>query len=107
MTIYATERSLTSSVTPEYAYRADNSGIWKLSWLSDRSLNRMQALAGMELDELLSSLDLVDDEDAYRHIADHAASLGMDWWDVVVRRGTGLSAACADTVGGGCHRPRS
>jgi len=55
--------SMTSEVSPERAARESRAGprCWRLSWLPDRWLSRTQALAGMELDALISEMDSVDD----------------------------------------------
>lgn len=55
--------SMTSEVSPERASRESRAGprCWRLSWLPDRWLSRKQALAGMELDALISEPDTVDD----------------------------------------------
>ncbi|MFI7004571.1 hypothetical protein [Nocardia sp. NPDC050175] len=62
MTIYENSRSMTSSTTPEWAWRVarHEEPAWRLSWLPHR-LSREQARAGMELDELLSRRDLATD----------------------------------------------
>ncbi|MFG1793459.1 hypothetical protein [Nocardia sp. NPDC049149] len=55
MTIYENSRAMTSSDTPEWAWRVagHEASAWRLSWLPHR-LSHEQARAGMELDELLS-----------------------------------------------------
>ncbi|MFQ6396350.1 hypothetical protein ACLMAJ_23105 [Nocardia sp. KC 131] len=64
MTIYESSRSMTSSVTPEWAWRAgQEEPAWRLSWLPN-PLTREQALAGMELQEILSHPDLASDPTA-------------------------------------------
>ncbi|MBH0779528.1 hypothetical protein [Nocardia bovistercoris] len=86
MTVYATPWTMTSDRSPEYAYRRDGSGArdWRLSWFADRRLTREQAVAGLELDELVSNPDLVADAVAHAAIADRADVLGIDWRDAVV-----------------------
>ncbi|MFD0360069.1 hypothetical protein ACFQZZ_01220 [Nocardia sp. GCM10030253] len=65
MTIYESSRSMTSSVTPEWAWRAGpEEPAWRLSWLPN-PLTREQALAGMELQEILSRPDLASDPTAH------------------------------------------
>ncbi|MET7772251.1 hypothetical protein [Nocardia sp. NPDC005366] len=81
MTIHATTWMMTSDRSPEYACREPPPAhrIWCLSWLPDLFLLREQALAGMELDELLSDPDLIHDGIAHAAIADRADVLGIDW----------------------------
>ncbi|GAA5051155.1 hypothetical protein [Nocardia callitridis] len=80
MTVYTTEWTMTSDITPETAYR-DLEGAapdtWRLSWLSDRRLTRAQALAGMELDELFSDPDGVHDRMVQAQLDIRADQLGM------------------------------
>jgi hypothetical protein len=56
--IYECSRSMTSSRTPEWAWRTvgDQEPAWRLSWLLNQ-LTREQARAGMELQELLTHPD--------------------------------------------------
>ncbi len=79
MSIETTDWSMTSDRTPEYAWRETDEGMahWRLSWLPGQRLSHLQALAGMELDELLSDPDAVHDEDTYQEVADYAAALGV------------------------------
>ncbi|MEV0296439.1 hypothetical protein [Nocardia sp. NPDC050710] len=81
MTVEATEWTMISDVSPEYAYRDAGTGdaVWRLSWLPDRRLTREQALAGMELDELLSDLSIVHDRIAHAQAASRADTLGIMW----------------------------
>ncbi|WP_228000535.1 hypothetical protein [Nocardia australiensis] len=73
MTIYESSRSMTSSVTPEWAWRADrDEPAWQLSWLP-KQLTREQALAGMQLQEILSRPDPASDPDAHAQ----AGALGI------------------------------
>ncbi|GAB2659851.1 hypothetical protein [Nocardia goodfellowii] len=58
MTIYASSRHMTSSVTPDWAWRPSRFAAepaWRLSWEPDSSVlyTREQARAAMELRELL------------------------------------------------------
>ncbi|WP_225732176.1 MULTISPECIES: hypothetical protein [unclassified Nocardia] len=79
MTLYTTESTIISDITPEWAAR-DTPGAdraWRLSWLPDRRLTREQATAGMELDELLSDPDRVHDRMQLARIDDCADRLGL------------------------------
>ncbi|MFI6169832.1 hypothetical protein ACIBCN_23840 [Nocardia sp. NPDC051052] len=62
VTIYENSRSMTSSSTPEWAWRVAGRAepAWRLSWLPHR-LSHEQARAGMELDELLGRQGLAAD----------------------------------------------
>lgn len=77
MTIYQSSRSMTSSSTPEWAWRiaGREEPAWQLSWLSIW-LTREQALAGMELAEILGRPDLALDRSAQRRAAALADQLG-------------------------------
>ncbi|WP_187703018.1 hypothetical protein [Nocardia yunnanensis] len=75
MTIEITTRRMSSDVSPEYAART--AGHWRLSWLPWRRLSLAQALAGMQLDELLSDPTVVDDAQAQAQAAAYAARLGI------------------------------
>lgn len=94
MTVYATPWTMTSDRTPEYAFRRDGSerSDWQLSWFADRRLTREQALAGLELDELVSNPDLIEDAVAHAAIADRADVLGIDWQDAIVLLARGMIA---------------
>ncbi|MCP2292614.1 hypothetical protein ACFYT3_33280 [Nocardia amikacinitolerans] len=76
MTIHTTAWTMISDLSPESAYR-DGADLWRLSWLPGRTLSREQALAGMELDELLSDPDMVHDRIAHAHAAERADRLGI------------------------------
>ncbi|WP_019928442.1 hypothetical protein [Nocardia sp. BMG111209] len=79
MTLYTTDWSISSDITPERAFRIsrDTAKAWQLSWLDGRMLTRDQAIIGMELDELLSDPDRVDDRAQLSRIDDHAGRLGI------------------------------
>ncbi|WP_433715778.1 hypothetical protein ACQP2U_18430 [Nocardia sp. CA-084685] len=79
MTVDATDWTMISDITPESAYRQNRSGaaVWRLSWLPDRLLTREQALAGMELDEILSDPDIVHDRHAHADAAILAGRVGI------------------------------
>jgi len=79
MNIHATDWTMTSDITPEWAYRiADGVGpVWRLTWLPDRRLSREQALAGMELDEILSAPAAVNDRLADAQSRTRADRLGI------------------------------
>ncbi|MFC9434201.1 hypothetical protein [Nocardia sp. NPDC057030] len=77
MTIYANSRSMTSSVTVEWAWRAARSEpSWRLSWLPHR-LTLEQARAGMELAELLGRPDSVPGNREQARADALAGSLGL------------------------------
>ncbi|MFB8275510.1 hypothetical protein [Nocardia colli] len=77
MTIYANSRSMTSSVTVEWAWRAARSEPgWRLSWLPHH-LTREQARAGMELAELLGRTDSVADNREQARADALAGALGL------------------------------
>ncbi|MEV0032623.1 hypothetical protein [Nocardia sp. NPDC050793] len=79
MTIHTTEWTMISDLTPESAYRDGelSADTWRLSWLPGRTLSREQALAGMELDELLSDPDMVHDRMTHARAAERADRLGI------------------------------
>jgi len=79
MTLYRTEWSIGSDLTPEWAFRTVGDGAepWRLSWLRERPLSREQAIAGMELDELLSDPERVHDRAHLARIDDCADRLGL------------------------------
>lgn len=86
MTIETTDWAMISDRTPEHAFRVDGAGaaVWRLSWLPEHRLTREQALAGMELDELLSDPAAVHDESAQRGVADRATALGVRYEQAVI-----------------------
>ncbi|MBF6353862.1 hypothetical protein IU449_04745 [Nocardia higoensis] len=79
--------SMTSEVSPERAARESRAGprCWRLSWLPDRWLSRRQALAGMELDVLVSEPDLVDDRIVFAMMETRADLLGIPVQDALIR----------------------
>ncbi|MEV4237691.1 hypothetical protein AB0J47_21220 [Nocardia sp. NPDC049737] len=86
MTVDTTNWTMISDITPESAYRQIGSGaaVWRLSWLPDRLLTREQALAGMELDEILSDPDIVHDRHAHADAAILAGRVGIIWEQAVI-----------------------
>lgn len=86
MTVDTTDWTMISDITPESAYRQTGSGaaVWRLSWLPDRLLTREQALAGMELDEILSDPDIVHDRHAHADAAVLAGRVGIIWEQAVI-----------------------
>lgn len=77
MTIYANSRSMTSSVTVEWAWRAARSEpAWRLSWLPHR-LTHEQARAGMELAELLGRSNPITGDQEQARADALAGSLGL------------------------------
>ncbi|MGN2641165.1 hypothetical protein ACTD5D_34385 [Nocardia takedensis] len=81
MSIHATDWTITSETTPEWAYRVTegDGDVWRLTWLPDRSLTREQAMAGMEFDEIVSVLGSVDDRFAQATARRCADRLGILW----------------------------
>ncbi|MGX1777177.1 hypothetical protein ACWIGW_34075 [Nocardia brasiliensis] len=78
MTVHITFWTMTSDITPEWAYReADGTDRWRLSWLPDRLLSAEQAQLGMELDELLSDLSAVHDRAVQDRIDVCAEQIGI------------------------------
>ncbi|MBF6098657.1 hypothetical protein [Nocardia cyriacigeorgica] len=94
MTIYATDWSMTSDITPETAHRVPGDFLmpWRLSWLPDRRLSAEQARAGMELDEIVSDPALVYDQAALARGAHCAGMLGLLWEHAIVLLSKRLSA---------------
>ena|SRR6266568_3141172 len=79
MTLYSTEWTISSDVTPERAFRIsrESANTWQLSWLDGRMLTRDQAIIGMELDELLSDPERVYDRSHMSRVDDRAGRLGI------------------------------
>ncbi|MFI5783922.1 hypothetical protein [Nocardia sp. NPDC051570] len=110
MTLYATDWSITSDITPEWAVRVSRDGalVWRLSWLPGLLLTHGQAAVGMKLDELLSVPDgvydrrlLVEADACAGHIGLTRASVVMllvqrvaaqlrDAWTTAAERGAAL-----------------
>ncbi|MEV5839154.1 hypothetical protein [Nocardia sp. NPDC052112] len=109
MTVKATEWTMISDISPESAYRETGSeaAVWRLSWLPDRRLNREQAMAGMELDEILSDPDIVHDRHAHADAAVLAGTVGIIWEQAVIllskriiaRLDQGLDEASCEATG--------
>lgn len=75
--IYESSRSITSSLTPEWARRSAD-GVepaWELSWRPEHRLTREQAREAMELTQILS--DPHGGEAGELRAADIAARLGI------------------------------
>ncbi|WP_227983946.1 hypothetical protein [Nocardia spumae] len=86
MTLHLTDWEITSDTSPESALRLpDASGHWMLTWLPGELLTREQALSGMVVDEILSDPALVDDLAALDLAGLHAAELGIDVEDAIIR----------------------
>ncbi|MET7772253.1 hypothetical protein [Nocardia sp. NPDC005366] len=81
-------------MTPESAHRTTDSDeeVWRLSWLPDRPLTRQQALAGMEMDEMLSDPDRVNDPGVHAAVDTRAAALGLSAEQVVILLATRILA---------------
>ncbi|MEV0296440.1 hypothetical protein [Nocardia sp. NPDC050710] len=79
MTIFVTDWSMTSDVTHESAQRVAEKWLksWRLSWLPDRLLTREQALAGMDLAEIVSTQTYRHDRSAHIRAVHCAGQLGI------------------------------
>ncbi|MEV0032624.1 hypothetical protein [Nocardia sp. NPDC050793] len=79
MTIYVTDWSMTSDCTNESAQRVADKWpkSWRLSWLPDRLLTREQALAGMDLAEIVSTQTYRHDRLAHLRAVHYAGQLGI------------------------------
>ncbi|MGV9674254.1 hypothetical protein ACWDSJ_03145 [Nocardia sp. NPDC003482] len=84
MTIFRGGQRMTSDRSPEYAYRVPGSRAWRLSWLPGHEVSEARALAGMELDELISDPGGVDEPAVLAMIHERAAVLGVEYADVVL-----------------------
>ncbi|MGY4101224.1 hypothetical protein ACW2Q0_16940 [Nocardia sp. R16R-3T] len=86
MTVTSTDWTMISDISPESAYRDTGSkaAVWRLSWLPGRQLTRQQAMAGMELDEILSDPDIVHDRHAHADAAILADTVGIIWEQAVI-----------------------
>ncbi|WP_203236802.1 hypothetical protein [Nocardia panacis] len=102
MTLEITEWSIISDITPEWATRSGGSAreitAWRLSWLPDRALTREQAVAGMELDELLSDPSRVTDRVQLARMDDCADRLGMARDQAIVRLAKRIAARLQDEL---------
>ncbi|MFC8042938.1 hypothetical protein [Nocardia sp. NPDC057353] len=97
MPIRVTESDMTSDVSPEYAYLVSSGGAaaWRLSWLPERPLTREQAMAGMELDALVSDPALVGDPMAFALMQERAHRLGMVFAQALLLLATRMAARTA------------
>ncbi|WP_199856571.1 hypothetical protein [Nocardia suismassiliense] len=68
---------MVSAVSPESASRREGTDSWMLSWLPDRELTFAEALAGMELDRLLSDPELAHDKSNHARLDLLADQLGL------------------------------
>jgi hypothetical protein len=86
MALHVSDWSITSDLTPEFAYflPTATSGHWALSWLPGVALTRAQAHSGMVLDEILSDPRLVHNALARELAALRAAELGLDLRDALL-----------------------
>jgi hypothetical protein len=86
MTIHITPDDMRSTHSPEYAERVSaDPETWRLSWLPERKLNRDQAYAGMELDELISDLTAAHDRLTHAQINALADTIGIVWEQAIIR----------------------
>ncbi|MEU4311746.1 hypothetical protein [Nocardia sp. NPDC024068] len=85
MTIHITYWLMTSGISPEFAERVQtrHGSSWQLSWLPGRALSYEQAYAGMEIDQILSAPELVEDPAAMAYAARQVDLLGLLWDQVV------------------------
>ncbi|MFI6865670.1 hypothetical protein [Nocardia sp. NPDC050406] len=82
--IYESSRSITSSLTQEWARRStEDDPAWELSWRPEPRLTLEQARAAMELTELLSGPHDERDAAAARRAEDIAATLGITVIDAI------------------------
>ncbi|MFE3003202.1 hypothetical protein ACFXG4_50745 [Nocardia sp. NPDC059246] len=84
--VYVCDWSITSSVVDEFAERVPGhkETDWRVSWLPGRLLTRAQALAAIELAELLFDPTRPADADIHATIAATAEQLGVRPIDVAV-----------------------
>ncbi|QBS43644.1 hypothetical protein [Nocardia sp. CS682] len=75
--IMVNDTVMVSAVSPESAFRRAGKDNWGLSWLPDRDLTFTQALAGMELDRLLSNPELAHDATTHARLDLLADQLGL------------------------------
>ncbi|WP_405182053.1 hypothetical protein OG225_13765 [Nocardia sp. NBC_01377] len=79
MTIFVTDWSMTSDITEHGAHRVADKWLksWRLSWLPDRLLTREQALAGMDLAEIVSTRSFRYDNGTFLRAVHTAGQLGI------------------------------
>ncbi|MFE3260461.1 hypothetical protein ACFXPS_36480 [Nocardia sp. NPDC059091] len=84
--VYVCDWSITSSVVDEFAERVPGhkETDWRVSWLPGRLFTRAQALAAIELAELLFDPARPTDADIHATIATTAEQLGVRPIDVAV-----------------------
>lgn len=94
MAVHRTGSSMTSDVSPEYAYRVHRGSgkPWRLSWWPGRPLTEEQAMAGMELDELVSDAALVHDPMAFALMQECAHRLGTVFAQALVLLAKAMAA---------------
>lgn len=97
MTVHVTDSTMTSDVTPEFATRGRSAHHkpWRLSWWPDRPLTFEQALAGMELDELVSDPALVHDPMANALMQERAHRMGVVFAQALIRLAARMAARVA------------
>ncbi|QLY30665.1 hypothetical protein [Nocardia huaxiensis] len=77
--MYVSGWSITSAVVDEFAERipGEHETVWRVSWLPGRLLTRDQAIAAIELVELLYDADRANDRGIQTAIAVAAGVLGI------------------------------
>ncbi|WP_191094467.1 hypothetical protein [Nocardia colli] len=103
-TLMVDDRQITSSITPESAHYDPGAGGWRLSWLPDRQLTREQALAGMQLDELLSDPEAAADPQLMAHANELALQLDLLVAQAVILLTKRLIARRDDSPDESAHR---
>ncbi|KQY34874.1 MULTISPECIES: hypothetical protein [Nocardia] len=76
MTIFRTNRMMSSDRTPERAILGGD-GRWRLTWLPELGLTSDQAISGLRLDEILSDPALVYDRMALAEATTCADRIGI------------------------------
>ncbi len=84
--VYVCDWSITSAVVDEFAERLPGlkETDWRVSWLPGRLVTREQAIAAMELVELLYDPTYPDDAEVRAAVAAAAEQLGIRPIDVAV-----------------------
>ncbi|AYF77268.1 hypothetical protein D7D52_29460 [Nocardia yunnanensis] len=84
--MYVCDWSITSALVDEFAERLPDreETDWRVSWLPGRLVTRAQAIAAMELVEMLYDRSVTDTDTVQATIAATAAQLGIRPIDVAV-----------------------
>ncbi|RBO94109.1 hypothetical protein [Nocardia puris] len=86
MTMFVTDWTITSDLTDHTAHRVAEKwpNSWRLSWLPDRLLTREQALAGMDLAEIISTRTHRLDQTAQLRAVHLAGQLGIPFEQIML-----------------------